>query len=233
MPVATINDKEKNLFNATETLGQFYDEIESFLAILYSNMERVGFSAKGERLRPGTQTVTNLPRRLLGTATVIYVRGIGEQEDAMDEDELNEEEELDAAKLGKEELPITSDLRIPFVHISLFDPKVIPTARTLASPSLCIGAIGDMSFVEKRSGEPASPESPVMSLSNLANIRVKSTHKRGDTIRINVWRPARMKKYKLAGKLVGFDKSRLLEIDSQAKIRALADKLVGYSEATA
>ncbi len=228
----TMDDKEKNLFNATETLGQFYDEIESFLDILYSNMERSGFSAKGERLRPGTQSITNLSRRLLGTATVIYVRGIAEPEDAMEEDESSEEEEFDTGKLGKEELPITSDLRIPFVHISLFDPKVIPTARTLASPSLCIGAIGDMSFVEKRSGEPASPDSPVMSLSNLANIRVKSTHKLGDRIRMNVWKPARMKKYKLLGKLVGFDKSRLLEVDSQEKIRALAEKLVAYSGAT-
>ena len=224
----TMDDKEKNLFNATETLGQFYDEIESFVAILYSNMERCGFSAKGERLRSGTFTVKNLSRRLLATATVIYIRGIGESDDVLEENELDDEEDIDTAKLGKAELAITPDLRIPFVHIALFEPNTIPTARTLASPSLCIGAIGDMTFVEKRSGAPVSPEAPVMSLSNLANIRVKSTHKSGDTIRINVWKPSRMKKYRLVGKLVGFEKSRLLEIDSQEKIRMLADKLAAF-----
>ena len=60
--MASIDDKEQNLFNATETLAQFYDEIESFLSILFSQMERAGFYTKAERLRSGTFTVNNLSR---------------------------------------------------------------------------------------------------------------------------------------------------------------------------
>lgn len=228
--MATIDEKDRNLFNATETLGQFYDEIESFLDILYSSMERAGFSAKGERLRSGTFIVKNLSRRLLATATVIYIHGVGDDEEIVDDDELEgAEEDIASAKLGKAELAITPELRIPFVHIVLFDPNTIPTARTLESPMLCVGVIGDMSFVDKKTGEPASPDSPVMTLSNLANIRLKSKHKQGDSIRLNVWKPARMKKFKLVAKLVGFEKSRLLEIDSQEKIRGIAERLAAYT----
>jgi hypothetical protein len=39
-----------------------------------------------------------------------------------------------------------------------------------------------------------------------------------------------VKKFKLAAKLVKFEKSRLLEIDSQEKIRAIADRLAAYAE---
>jgi len=145
--VATTEQKEQNLFNATETLAQFYDEIESFLDILYSNMEREGFATKGERLRSGTFTVKNLSRRLLATATVIYIGGIGDDEEIVDDDELEgDEEDIATSKLGKAEIAITPELRIPFVHIALFEPNTIPTARTLESPTLCVGAIGDMSF---------------------------------------------------------------------------------------
>lgn len=228
--MATIDDKERNLFNATETMGQFYDEIESFLDILYSNMARAGFSAKGERLRSGTFTVNNLSRRLLATATVIYIRGVGDEEEIVDDDELEGEEDISTAKLGKAELAITSELRIPFVHIALFEPNTIPTARTLESPTLRVGALGDISFVDKKTGDPASPDSPVITPSNLANIRLKSKHKQGDSIRLNVWKPARMKKFKLTAKLLGFEKSRLLEIDSQEKIRGIADRLAAYTE---
>lgn len=228
--MASIDEKERNLFNATETLGQFYDEIESFLGILYSQMERVGFSAKAERLRSGTFTVKNLSRRLLASATVIYIRGVGDDEEIVDDEELENEddEEVVSAKLGKAELAITPGLHIPFAHIALFEPKTIPTARTLDSPTLCIGAIGDMSFVDKKTGQPAEPDSPVMTLSNLANIRLKSKHKPGDSIRINVGKPARMKKYRLVGKIIGFESMRLLEFDSQEKIRSLADKLATF-----
>ena len=228
--MATIDEKEQNLFNATETLGQFYDEIESFLDILYSNMERAGFSAKGERLRSGTFTVNNLSRRLLATATVIYIKGVGDDEEIADGEEIEDpEEDIPSAKLDKAELAITPDLRIPLVHITLFEPKTIPTARTLESPTLCVGSIGDMCFVDKKTGEPASPDSPVMTLSNLANIRLKSKQKQGDPIRLNVWRPARMKKFKLVARLVSFEKLRLLEIDSQDKIRGIADKLAEFA----
>lgn len=228
--VATIDEKERNLFNATETLGQFYDEIESFLDILYSNMERAGFSAKGERLRSGTFTIKNLSRWLLATATVIYTKGVGDEEGIVDDDELEgEEEDIATAKLGKAEMAITPDLRVPFVHIALFEPNTIPTARTLESPTLCVGALGEMSFLDKKTGEAASPDSPVMTLSNLANIHPKAKHKQGGSIRLNVWKPARMKKFKLAAKLLGCEKSRLLEIDSQEKTRGIAENLVAYT----
>jgi len=42
----SLKQREQNLFNATETMAQFYDEIESFLSILYSSMEREGFAVK-------------------------------------------------------------------------------------------------------------------------------------------------------------------------------------------
>ena len=78
-------------------------------------------------------------------------------------------------------------------------------------------------------GEPASPNSPVISLSNLANIPIRSSLKAVDAIRMNIWKPARMKKYKFVAKLVGFEKSRLLEIDSQEKIRGVAERPAAYT----
>ena len=36
----SIEEREKNLFNATDTIAQFYDEIESFLDILFGKMGR-------------------------------------------------------------------------------------------------------------------------------------------------------------------------------------------------
>jgi len=68
-----------------------------------------------------------------------------------------------------------------------------------------------------------------MTLSNLANIRLNYKQKQGDSIRRNVWKPARMKKFKLVGKLVGFKTQRLLEIDSQEKIRGIAETLAAYT----
>ena len=228
--MATIDEKEQNLFNATETLGQFYEETESFLDILYSNMERMGYTAKAERLRSGTFTIRNLPRRLLATATVIYVKGIGESDDEIDDDEPDEDEDSAATeKAGKAEVSITKGLQIPFVHLALFPPKSIPSARTLTSPTLHIGAIGEMSFIEKKSGNPATPESPALSMSSLANIRMGSARRQGDRVTIPCWRPSRMKKYKMAGKLTGFESVKLLEIDSQEKISAIAEKLTAFT----
>lgn len=226
----SIDDREKNLFNATDTVAQFYDEIESFLDILFSSMERLGYSAKSERLRSGTFTVKNLSRRLLATAHVVYVKGVGQTDEAMEDDEADEDE-VETEKAGKEEVAITEGLRIPFVHIALFSPKTIPSVRTLTSPILHFGAIGDMSFVEKKTGKPVRPESPAMTLTNLANFPLKTARNKGDLIRVACWKPARMKKYKMEAKLVGFESQRLLEIDTQEKIGAIADKLLGFCEA--
>ena len=90
----SIEDREKNLLNATDTMAQFYEEIESFLGILFSNMEREGFSVKGERLRSGTFTVKNLTRRLLASVTTIYVKDIGAEDEPPEDDETDEPEEV-------------------------------------------------------------------------------------------------------------------------------------------
>lgn len=225
----SIDEREKNLFNATDTLAQFYDEIESFLDILFGSMERLGYAAKAERLRSGTVTVKNLSRRLLATANVIYVKGVGQIDDALEEDEP--EEDGESEKAGKEEVSIHEGLKIPFVHISLFAPNTIPSVRTLSRPVLHCGAIGEMSFVEKKTSKPAKPDSPKMTLSNLANFRFKSARKKGDQIRIPCWNPTRMRKYKMEARLLGFESQRLLEIDSQEKIRAIAEKLAEYDNA--
>ena len=73
MPLS-IEDREKNLFNATDTLAQFYDEIESFTDILSGKMERKGYPSSEEQLRSGTFGIRNLPRRLLASAMVMFVK---------------------------------------------------------------------------------------------------------------------------------------------------------------
>ena len=73
----SIEEREQNLFNATDTMAQCYDEIETFLIILFGHMERAGYATKSERLRSGTVTMRNLTRRLLATAMVVYVKGVG------------------------------------------------------------------------------------------------------------------------------------------------------------
>jgi len=73
--MSTIDEREQNLHNATDTLAQFYDEIESFMDLLFGQHGGVSaFPTKAERLRPGTFTIANLPRRLLASAFVIYVQ---------------------------------------------------------------------------------------------------------------------------------------------------------------
>ena len=71
----------------------------------------------------------------------------------MEDDEPEEEPENEGgevAKAGKKELAITPDLRIPFVSLFSFSPNAIPTAQTLKSPQLLLGALGNMRFVEKK-----------------------------------------------------------------------------------
>lgn len=228
----SIEEREQNLFNATDTLAQFYEEIESFLGILFSSLERAGFTAKGERLRSGTFTTNNLSRRLLASATTVYVKGIGPDDEEPEDDEPDEGGADGSMKTGKEEVPITEGLVIPFATVSLFTPRTIPSVTTLSSPLLIIGALGDMSFVEKKTGNPGTPETPVMSLSNLANMPVGQAKKQGDRIIMNCWRPKRMNKFKMQGKCVGFQKIRLLEIDSHEKIASIASTLVSFCRKT-
>ncbi len=229
----SMSEREQNLFNATDVLAQFYDEIESFMDILFGSMGRLGYTAKAERLRSGTFSIRNLPRRLLASATVIYVKGVGGSEDVGEDDEIDEEPEDegdDTSKTGKEEVPITGDLRIPFVSLFLYPAKMIPSARTLKSPQLLLGALGDIHFVDKKTGQPTDPESPALSLSNLVQIPVSPNNKVGDMIRINCWRPKTMKRFKMEARLTGFESRMLLEIDTQEKIKQIADTLLKFCQ---
>ena len=113
----SIEEREKNLFNATDTLAQFYDEIETFLAILFGHMKRAGYTSKGDRLRSGTSGIRNLTRRLLATAIVVYVKG-GGSEDTLDDEEEQDDEDQDAGKGGKAEILISAATRVPFVQIA-------------------------------------------------------------------------------------------------------------------
>ena len=92
------------------------------------------------------------------------------------------------------------------------------------------GALGSLSFIDKKTGGPAKPESPALAISNLANIPLRGARKKGDAIAVACWSPGRMKKFKLKGQLVGFEDRRLLEIDSQERIQELAERLIGFCE---
>jgi hypothetical protein len=228
--MTSIEEREKNLCNATDTLAQFYDEIESFMDILSGKMERRGYPASEERLRSGTLGIRNLPRRLLASAMVMFVNKEKGIEDTAEDDEADEELEKEGGEIfkpGKKELTITPDLRIPFVSLFLFSPKTIPSVRTLESPQLLLGALGNMRFVEKKTGEPGNPASPLLALSNLVQIRVPPDSKVGGTVRVDCGGKA-MGRYRLEAALVRFESRRLLEIDSEEKIGEIADKLAEF-----
>ena len=228
----SVEERERNLLNATDTLAQFYDEIDSFMDILFREMKKMDYTAKAERLRPGTMTIRNLPRRLLGTAMVLYVKDIGEQDEQLEEaDEEANVEPLDAEKAVKAEIQIVEGLKIPFASIWLFDRKSMPSLTTLSSPLLLTGAIGDMQFIEKKTDEIVTLASPMLSLSNLVQLSVNRGDKLARPIRLNCWAPRSMRKYRLQAKLVEFETQKLLEIDSQDKIRKIAEKLAGFCSA--
>jgi hypothetical protein len=228
--MTSIEERETNLYNATDTLAQFYDEIESFMGILSSKMERLGYPASEERLRSGTFGIRNLPRRLLASAMVMFVKGVDDSAEDDEPDEEPEDEAGEIAKVGKQELTITPELRIPFVSLFLFTPKTIPSVRTLESPQLLLGALGNMRFVEKKTGQPSNLESPSLALSNLVQVPVSPGSKVGETLRVGCWRPKAMRKYKLETTLVGFESQRLLEIDSEEKIGEIGDKLAAFCQ---
>jgi hypothetical protein len=224
----SVEEREKNLFNATDTLAQFYDEIESFTDILSGKMERKGYPSSEERLRSGTFGIRNLPRRLLATAMVMFVK---DTDDTAEDDEPDDEPENEGGeptKAGKQELTITPDLKIPFVSLFLFTPKTIPSAQTLESPQLLLGAVGNMRFFEKKTGQPSNLESPKLALSNLVQIPVAPNSKVGDAVHVDCWRPKAMRKYRLGATLLGFESRRLLEIDTEEKIGAIADQLAAF-----
>ena len=58
-------------------------------------------------------------------------------------------------------------MRIPFVQIFLFPVKAVPSVRTLSSPMVYYGAVGDLTFIDKKTGEPEKPESPALTINNL------------------------------------------------------------------
>ena len=225
----TLDHREQNLFNSTETITQFYDEIESFLSILYSNMERAGFAVKNERLRSGTFAVKNLTRRLLATASIMYIRDnakFGE----IDDEEEDESTEMEGKPAKDTDVTITKDSKIPLLTIHLFNPKTIPTAHTLSSPLLLIGAIGNMQFLDRKTDGVSPAESHTIGLSNLGQIQLKPGNQVGSSLGIRCWKPKKMRNYKIVGKLIGFESLKLLEIDSQDKIKQIAAKLAKYCD---
>jgi hypothetical protein len=194
-------------------------------------MAKLDFPNKAERLRPGTFTTKNLVRRLPATITTIYIPRI-QEEDVEDEEEEEEGDEGDesgdtSTKLAKKEIQITSDLKIPFSCIWLFEPRKIPTASSLASPLLLSGVISNMTFVDKKTEETATSESHSLSLSNLVQLPIKDGNKKDSVVSMNCWRPKVMKRYRLRAKLLEFASQPLLEIDSQEKIRQVAQKIAG------
>lgn len=225
----SIEQREQNLFNAIETMAQFYDEIESFLSIFYSSMEREGFAVKTERLRSGTFTVKNLTRRMLASVSVMYIKDSAKLTD-IEEEEEDEGIEIEE-KHGKDtDVTITKDTKIPLLTIHIFKPRTIPTAHTLSSPLLLIGAIGDMQFADKKTGEVSKEDSHTIGLSNLGQIHLKPGNQAGSSIGIRCWKPKSMRNLKILGKLIGFESIKLLEIDSQDKIKQFAAKLAGYCD---
>lgn len=225
----SLEQREQNLFNAIETMAQFYDEIESFLSIFYSSMEREGFAVKTERLRSGTFTVKNLTRRMLASASVMYIKDSAKLTD-IEEEEEDEGVEIEE-KHGKDtDVTITRDTKIPLLTIHIFKPRTIPTAHTLSSPLLLIGAIGDMQFADRKTGEVSKEDSHTIGLSNLGQIHLKPGNQIGSPAGIRCWKPKKIKNFKIVGKLIGFEIIKLLEIDSQDKIKQIAAKLAGYCD---
>ncbi len=223
----SIEEREQNLFNATDTLAQFYDEIEIFLDILYGCMQRAGFAVKTERLRSGTFAVKNLTRRLLAKVSVMYLKDAGKQSEIEDEDEEGGAETEE--KPGKDTtVTISADTRIPLLTVHLFPPRTIPAAHTLSSPLLLVGAIGNMQFLDKKTHKPSTADSHTMGLSNLGQIQLKPSHRAGSQLGIRCWKPKSMLNYRVESTLLGFESMKLLEIDSQEKIKEIANKLVRY-----
>src|SRR5687767_324721 len=98
----SIDEREQNLFRATAAMAQFYEEVESFLRILKDRMEEKEFGSV-PRMRSGTFSYTNLTRRLLATATIMYFRGADDQD--LEEEDVAEEGEEDE-KVGKRSIAI-------------------------------------------------------------------------------------------------------------------------------
>lgn len=223
----SIDEREQNLFRATAAMAQFYEEVESFLRILKERMEEKEFGSVTWRMRSGTFSYTNLTRRLLATATIMYFQDADDQE--VDEEDLPEEGE-EEEKVGKRSIAIDPTLRIPFVTVWLFRPNTIPSLHNLASPQLLVGAIGKFSFRDKRTQQEAKPEKPELALSNLAQLSPKLNSAVGEHLSMSCWRPSAMRKYSLDAEVLELEKLRLLEVDSEEKIRAIAGKLASFCE---
>ena len=192
-------------------------------------MERAGFAVKNERLRSGTFAVKNLTRRLLATASIMYIRDnakFGE----IDDEEEDESTEMEGKPAKDTDVTITKDSKIPLLTIHLFNPATIPTTHTLSSPLLLIGAIGNMQFLDRKTDGVSPAESHTIGLSNLGQIQLKPGNQVGSSLGIRCWKPKKMRNYKIVGKLIGFESLKLLEIDSQDKIKQIAAKLAKYCD---
>lgn len=226
----TIDEKEQNLFNATDTLAQFYGEIETFMSIYFNLMEKKGYSMRAERLRPGTMYIHNLTRKLLGSAMVMFAKGVKPEEEGIDEEGIDEEEieDKEVTELKKNDEISLSDLKIPFAAVWLYASHSIPTVENLSSPLFITGTMGNFKFIDKKTGEYADIDDPVLSINNLVQMRVKPSHKNHDKIIQNCWKPKKMKRFKLEAELMSINSQRLLEIDSQEKIAKIVENVIAH-----
>jgi len=155
----------------------------------------------------------------------MYIKDSAKRTD-IDEEEEEEGVEIEE-KHGKDtDVTITRDTKIPLLTIHMFNPRTIPTAHTLSSPLLLIGAIGDMQFADRKTGKVSTEDSHTIGLSNLGQIHLKPSNQIGSPIGIRCWKPKNMRNFKIQGKLIGFESIQLLEIDTQDKIKEIAKKLV-------
>ena len=226
----SIDEREQNLFNATDTLAQFYGEIETFMSIYFNYMEKKGYSMRAERLRPGTMYIKNLTRKLLGSSMVLFDKGVKpeeEEEEGFDEEEV---EDAEVAELKKDDEISLSGLKVPFVLVWLYASHSIPTVENLSSPLFITGTLGNFKFIDKKSGEYVDIDAPTLSINNLVQIRVKPSHKVHDKIIQNCWKPKKMKRYKLEAELMTINSQRLLEIDNQENIVKIAESVIAHIE---
>ena len=229
MPLS-IEDREKNLFNATDTLAQFYDEIESFTDILSGKMEKKGYPSSEERPKVGYVWHSQSTCRLLASAMVMFVK---DTDDAAEDDEPDEEPEnegVEAAKVGKKELTITRDLKIPFVSLFLFTPKTIPSVQTLESPQLLLVAAGTCASLRRGRGSRATWSRPRWHSVISCRFPSLPTAKSGMLSALTARRLKAMRKYNLEATLIGFESHRLLELDTEEKIGEIADKLAAFCQ---
>jgi hypothetical protein len=216
--MAAIEKREAKLFEATHVVAQFYDELECFMDILIDGMGRNDFGTFAERLHCGTFVHKNLPRRLLSAVTLVFFRGA-----VCGQGEEGEEEEVDRAE--NRTIAVTKDLKVPFATFWLFRPMSVPCIRTLESPRLLLGVLGNFSLVERRNRSRVLSKNVSLSLGNFVQLCPAPGNKAGDFLEARCVRPKTMQRYCLQAELRSIESHRLLELESHERVNALSRRL--------